>query len=85
MNFGSDAERNAWQKGYDSFVPQDAPLVRRENSPSERTFVGLQAFERLYAQLPEDLHIAAIDGWWAAWRAEKASKPSDEFGRSRRS
>jgi hypothetical protein len=29
---------------------------------------SLQAFVRLYAELPENLHKAAIDGWWAAWR-----------------
>lgn len=71
MYFESDAEKDAWQKGYDSFVPEEPP-VQQENSPSERT--GLQAFRRLYAEMPEDLHIAALDGWWAAWRAARGER-----------
>jgi hypothetical protein len=37
MDDESDAERDAWRKGYDSFVLYDGPLVQQENPPGERT------------------------------------------------
>jgi hypothetical protein len=73
-DFETDAERDAWQKGYSAFQPYDGPPTpiqrRHESWGISAVGVNVEALESLYARLPEDLHKAATDGWWSAFLDE---------------
>jgi hypothetical protein len=67
-SYNTDAERDAWQKGYNCFEPRSGkpPAVVSSGSIGIHP-LSVDLMADLYEELPEHLHVPLTDGWWCAF------------------
>ena len=81
--FKTDDEKDAWQKGYNSFEVRSGPptpVGRHLENPLAETGLrsvaihplSIEVLTDLHQDLPENLHGALCAGWWCAF--EDATK-----------
>jgi hypothetical protein len=72
--FRTDEEKDAWQKGYNSFEVRSGPptpVGRHLENIGLRSVaihpLAIEVFTDLHQDLPKNLHGALCAGWWCAF------------------